>query len=333
MMLRLLMGLGLVLLALPAEGAITRANVSATQCAGTSCAVDHSVAAANLEALVCVNWFATGSRTVTSLSVGAGSAALVDRAQNGSCGGGQCGAELWHVTNPATGVQSVSATLSGSTQVVLGVMTYAGVDATTPLGTAVPGSGNSASPSVGTTTAAGDVVSGCLSIINAGSSPSLTGGTGAYSNYDPGGFIHGAGGELTAAGTATPFPWTYGSAQAYALLAVPLKAAGSGGGGGLSSERLVWTDLSSGQRQETNTRVYWKHTTQPTYQLIATLAPDSTTHTVTYTTETERCYVVDQINSAGTSPLSNELCTTITAPGPIRETLTAPSLAGGLSDY
>lgn len=327
----LVIGLGLLLLALPAEGAITRSGVASTQCAGTSCAVNLTVSASGLEALVCVNWFATGARTVSALSVGAGTAVLVERASNSSCGGGQCGAEVWHLTNPATGVQSVSATLSGSSQVVLGAMTYAGVDGTTPVGTAVPGSGSSATPSVVTTTAVGDVVAGCLTIINAGSSPSLTGGTSAYVNYDPGGFIHGAGGELTASGTSTPYPWTYGSAQAYALVGVPLRSAGSGGGGA-STERLIWSDLSSGQRQETNTRVYWKHATQPTYQLLATLAPDSVAYTVSYTTQTDRCYVVDQINSAGTSPLSNELCVTVTAAGPIVAPLSAPVFSGGLSD-
>jgi hypothetical protein len=65
---------------------------------------------------------------------------------------------------------------------------------------------------------------------------------------------------------------------------------------------------------------------------LATLIPDSSTYTVSYTTQTDRCYVVDQLNSAGTSPLSNELCASVTAPGPIRSTLTPAGIGGGSSD-
>lgn len=330
---RVLLAVMFLLSAWPAQGAITRDQVSQNVCTGLSCSTTHIVSQANLEALVCINWFASNSRSASGVTIGGSGATLVTAIENSSCAGGRCGAELWHLYNPTTGSQTVTATMPVSANMIIGVSTFANVDSTTPLGTPQSTPGSSATPSLTLSTSAGDVVAGCLSIVNAGSSPGLTGGTLAFSQYDSGGFIQAAGGDLTASGTSTPFPWTYGSAQAFALVGVPLRAAGTGGGGGgFSTERLLWTDLSSGLRQETNTRVYWKHATQPSYQLLATLAPDSTTYPVVYTTETNRCYVVDQLNSAGISPLSNELCAFIAAPGPIRTTLTPPGHGGGASD-
>lgn len=334
MIARLIMAVFFLLLAWPVEAAITRSNVTVDKCSAATCNVDHAIGATNLEGLVWVHWFATSSRTVTDADFGGVAAAFVARASSSSCAGGYyCGVELWHLTNPAIGTPSVTANLSATGQMILVAETWANVDGTTPLGTPVSDFGSSAAPLVTTSTAVGDVVVSGLSITNAGGSPTLPGGSIDYSEYDLAGFIQAAGGKITAVGTSTDAQWGYGSAQAYALLAVPLRSAGTGGGGGgASTERLVWTDLSSGNRQEANTRVYWKHATQPTYQLLATLLPDSLTYTVSYTTQTNRCYVVDQINSAGTSPLSNELCAGVTAPGPIREPLALPVFSGGLSD-
>lgn len=331
---RLIMGLVLLLLACPAEAAITRDAASQNKCTGTSCSTTHTVGAANTQAIISVHLFGVSSvPSVTAASIGGTPASFIGRVVNTSCAGGQCGVEQWGLNNPPTGSQSVSVTLSSTTQIILGVVTEVGVDGTTPLGTPVSLTGTGTAPSVNATTAAGDIVVGAISLTNAGGSLSPAGGGSSfYADIDNGGSFHGAGSEVSATSETTASSWTYPTSQTFALLAVPLKAAGSGGGG-FSTERLVWTDLSSGLRQETSTRVYWKHTLQPTYQILATLAPDSTTYTVTYTTQTDRCYVVDQINSAGTSPLSNELCPAITAPGPIRATLTPASLAGGLSDY
>lgn len=329
----LMIGLS-VLLALPAHGAITDGATALNQCTGDTCAVPITISGANAEAIVTVQWFATTSRTVTTVTLGGGTAVLIDRSEQASCAGGRCGVEKWHLTNPSTGTITAQAWLSAAgAQMVIGVKTYLGVDGTTPLGTPKTTAGNAAAQSLTFTTAAGDVLDGGLVIANAGGTPSPIGATQYYNGYDLAGSIQVAASSMAASAGSTEYKWTYATAQAFALIAVPLKPAGSGGGGGGSAtERLVWTDLSNGLRQETNTRVYWKHLTQPTYQLIATLSPDSTSHTVTYTTETDRCYVVDQINTAGTSPLSNELCSDITAPGPIRATLTPASLGGGLSD-
>lgn len=329
----LIVALWLLLLAAPAQAAVTRSNVTVDKCTALSCNVDHAVGAANLEGLIFVHWFATTPRTVTAADIGGTPATFVARATNSTCAGGYyCGVELWHLNNPAVGTPSVSATLSGTAQIILIAETWAGVDGTSPLGTPVTNFGSSSAPSVSASTTVGDLVVTGLSITNAGGSPTFPSGSLDYSEFDLGGSIQGAGGKIDAVGTTTAVTWNYGSSQPWALVAVPLRPAGSGGGGGASTERLVWTDLSSGTQQETSTRVYWKHATQPTYQLIATLAPDSLTHTVTYTTETNRCYVVDQINSAGTSPLSNELCASVTAPGPIRDTLALPLFSGGLAD-
>lgn len=335
-MMRLLIA-AVLLLAVPwsAQAAITRDDASQAKCTGTGCSVTHVIGAANAHAIISVHLFGVSSLpTVSAATIGGSPAALIGRIQHTSCAGGRCGVELWGIYDPPTGSQSVSVTLSATSQIILGVVTHLGVDGTTPLGTPASLTGTSSTPSVTLVTEAGDVVVGALSITNAGSTPSPSGGGSAYySDIDAGGSFHGAGSDMAAIGASTASGWTYGTAQTFALLAVPLKAAGTGGGGGgFSTERLVWTDLSSGLAQETSTRVYWRHAGQPTYQLLATLVPDSTTYTVSYTTQTDRCYVVDQINSAGTSPLSNELCAAITAPGPIREPLAAPALAGGLSD-
>lgn len=331
-----MLALALVLGTSNAEAAITRDAVSQNVCTSTSCSTTHLVGAANSQAILSVHMFGFSSvPSVTAASIGGTPATFIGRVVNPSCAGGQCVVEQWGLFNPPTGSQTASVTISFSGQIVLGVVTELGVDSTTPLGTPVSLTGTGTAPSVTATTAVGDVLVGAVSIANAGGSPSPSGGGSSfYSTFDNGGSFHAAGSDQASLGTSTLYGWTYPTSQAFAMLAVPLKAAGSGGGGGgFSTERLVWTDLSAGLAQETSTRVYWKHSSQPTYQILATLVPDSTSYTVSYTTQTDRCYVVDQINSAGTSPLSNELCSTITAPGPIRPTLTPASLAGGLSDY
>lgn len=330
--------LSLVLPIWSAEAAITRDDASQAKCSGTTCSVTHVVVAANTMAIVSVHLFGASSvPAVSSFTIGGTPATQIGRVVNTVCAGGQCGVELWGLYNPPTGSQTVSVTLSATSQIILGAVTYLGVDGTTPLGTPVTQTGSSATPSLSLTTESGDMVVGAISLTNAGGSPTpSTGGSAYYSDIDIGGSFHGAGSDMAATGSTTAWGWTYGTAQTFAMLAVPLKAAGSGGGGGggggFSTERLLWSDLSSGRHQETSTRVYWRHATQAIYQLIATLAPDSLEYTVSYTTQTDRCYVVDQINSAGTSPLSNELCVTVTAPGPIRDPLALPIFSGGLSD-
>jgi hypothetical protein len=268
MLVRLLMLCLLSLLAWPAEAAITRDDESQNKCSGTSCSVTHNVGAANAQAIISVHLFGVSSvPSVTSATIGGTPATFIGRVLNSTCAGGQCAVELWGLYNPPSGSQTVAANVSSTSQIILGVVTELGVDGTTPLGTPVSATGNSDSPSVSVTTAVGDVVVGSLTITNAGSSPSPTGGgSSIYSDIDNGGSFHGAGSDLSAVGASTSYSWAYGSSQTFAILAVPLRAAGtSGGGGGFSTERLVWTDLSSGLRQETNVRVYWKHSTQPTY--------------------------------------------------------------------
>lgn len=329
---RLSLVCALVLLASPAWGAIAKTNQSVDRCTSactTRTTAHNTPAGTDRLMIIDVPWFNSAGISITSVTSDGSPAVNVGNA-SGSCGAGICGVSKWKLVAPNEGANSVVVNASGSANIVVIVSTYDGVDQTTPTGTPQSSTGTSNAPTLGFTSDSGELIQGVLAIMNAGSSPAPSGGgTMLAAQYDIGGFIHGAASFMTGA-TSVTYGWTYGTAQPFAMLAVPILPSGTGGGGGsFFSELLLWNDNST---NEDRFRLQWKHATQPTYTDLAVLPANQTSFLVQYTTELDRCYRNRSENDGGNSAFSNELCSSTSASGPILLPLPAPFLGGGLFD-
>jgi hypothetical protein len=71
---------------------------------------------------------------------------------------------MWYLTNPAPGTQTITVTLSGSTQMVAGALSFEGVDQTTPFGTVATAAGTGLTPLVTVSSSAGQIVVDTLAL-------------------------------------------------------------------------------------------------------------------------------------------------------------------------
>lgn len=142
--------------------------------------------------------------------------------------------ELWYLLSPATGAHNIAASWTGNSNVVIGAISYVGVDAVTPLGTANTATGSSTAPSVIVSSATGEVVIDCI-VTN--SNPTYTAGSGQTKQWDNSSNIptpNCKGGGSTEAGAASvTMDWTLGSSQLWCISSVAIKpsAAASGTSG------------------------------------------------------------------------------------------------------
>jgi hypothetical protein len=157
-------------------------------------------------------------------------------------------AELWYRVAPATGTNDAVVTFNRGNEDggVIGVMTFTGVDQTTPFGTHATATGDGTSASVNVSSATGQLVFGVFAS-EAEDLPTLTVGPGQTEYWNIRSDIHdGAfGGGSTEPGASTvTMSWSLSSADDWAIVAVPIKPAPggataatggvgySGGGGG-----------------------------------------------------------------------------------------------------
>lgn len=130
--------------------------------------------------------------------------------------------EIWGLKAPTSGTHDVVVTWAGSNDCAVGVMTFSGVNQTTPSGTGADATGSSTAPSVTVSSATGELVVGLLmNNFNA----TMTAGSGVTDKWNQGAsgsFATAAGGYKLGA-ASTVFAWTLGSSQAWEILAVPLK--------------------------------------------------------------------------------------------------------------
>lgn len=144
--------------------------------------------------------------------------------------------EIFRLTNPNTTANPLTADVevtqpTGGDYIVVGAVSFFGVDQTTPAaGAIVPASGSSQSPNVTVTTAANDAVLGVLAIdFNAGlATPSQT-LLWEGNSFFGGGFIAdiGEGGTKAATGTSTTLNWMLSDSEDWALGGVRLQALGT----------------------------------------------------------------------------------------------------------
>lgn len=162
--------------------------------------------------------------------------------------------QIWSLTAPVSGAGQLQVVINSGTAdgdaIVAGVMTFSGVDQSTPLGTAVNAIGANTSATVNVASSAGQLVFGSVS---ADDSRALTLGAGQTSgwNLSAGGSGDGVtGAASTEAGAATvTMSWTLGTSDDWAICGVPIRSAVSS-----SIYQIDWSaalagtvDLTDGQ--------------------------------------------------------------------------------------
>ena len=165
-----------------------------------------------------------GSTTVNGVTYGG--TALTNVADNQGAGN-QNRASVWYLLRPPSGTATVAVTLSGSTSVMAGAVSFSGVDQTTPLGTAAVANGTSANPSVTVSSGSRQLVidvlasngdAGALSAA-AGQTEQWNGGTGTA-----GGDVRGGGSTQPGAASVT-MSWTLNASKSWSLIGVPVLGA------------------------------------------------------------------------------------------------------------
>lgn len=133
---------------------------------------------------------------------------------------------------PATGSNSVNLTTgpSSATELTGAAISFTGCDQTTPAGTPAVATGNSTTPSVTVSSAAGEIVVDNLSILHSGT---LTVGAGQTEKWNAiaSGFTKYAGSSEPGAGSNT-MSWLNSTAQTWALSGIPVRPVSVGGGSG-----------------------------------------------------------------------------------------------------
>ena len=96
-----------------------------------------------------------GDKSVTGITFGSSKRA---RAGSEDAPGKKNGVEIWYLLAPPVGPNTITVTLSGSTSIVGGAVSFTGVDQTSPLGSFESAHGNSTDPSVTVSSSAQQLV-------------------------------------------------------------------------------------------------------------------------------------------------------------------------------
>lgn len=168
--------------------------------------------------------------TVGGITYGGAPLTFIDAQNNGT----NCRVELWMRVAPATGANNVIVTLSGSTRVVGGAVSFTNVDQASPIDAGPTFAvGNSTAPSVAVTIVTDNAWVMDNLAFNDNATDTVGPGQTERWNRDNGGGagrINGAGsteGPKTPAGAVT-MSWTLSAAQQWAIGAVALKPASAG---------------------------------------------------------------------------------------------------------
>ena len=116
------------------------------------CSFLHSVTSSGTDRILIVGVSPNAGQTVSSVDYG-GETLTEIRSDDA---GGLAHSSLWYLVDPTTGSNSVDVTLSAADDVVIGAISFLGVDQTNPIDVHNGNTGNSANPSVSLTTTVDD---------------------------------------------------------------------------------------------------------------------------------------------------------------------------------
>ena len=188
---------------------------------GSSITISHTTSGSQRLMLVGVSMANPSTRTVSSVTYDGVSLSNVGSTANPANG---ARVEIWKLVPPNTGTHNVVVTLSGSNAATVGVMTFTGVDQTTPLGTYASGSGDATSGSATASSATGELVFDVVSVKDTDQNlvpgGSQTEGWDLYIATDANG-----GGSTAAGASSVVMSWSWTSGTDWAIGTVPIKPA------------------------------------------------------------------------------------------------------------
>ena len=150
----------------PASAAVGVDTTSTGTTLGASINISHTTSGSDRLMLVGVSIAQVSVETVSSITYNGGAQSLSPRGSINSPGG-QIRVEIWSLVAPAAVTADVVVNFSSPAAdgAMIGVMTFTGVDQTTPLGTFAPASANTGgSASVDVSSAVGELVFGVLGV-------------------------------------------------------------------------------------------------------------------------------------------------------------------------
>lgn len=203
-------------------GHIMNVTVDATSTGtttGSSLTISHTTtSAADRLMLVGISIGEDSPPSVTSVTYNGTS--LTSEGSVQSADGGTV--EIFSLVAPTAGTHNVVVTLSGNGDAIAGVMTFAGVDQVSPLGTFASDSGDASSGSVAVSSAAGELVFGVVTVNDL--DRNLVPGGGQTERWDLfAGFESNGGGSTEAGAPSVDLSWSWGSTTGWAIGGISIK--------------------------------------------------------------------------------------------------------------
>src|SRR5437667_7571975 len=232
----------------------TAGELSSSQTGGTSTTTwAHTTSGTNRVLVVGVSWANITTRTVTSVTYGVQTMTSAGSAVNA----GNAGAQIFYLVAPAVGSNTVTVTLSGSANsLVGGAVTLTGVNQTTPLGIFASATGSSTTPSVTVTSNTGETVIDTVSLTSSGA---MTVSGGQTQQWQAGTSGRGAGSTKPGASSPT-MSWASGN-FAWAIGAVGVKPVAT-------CSSVSDATYVTAETQGTQATVYWGFTSSSNPVLI-----------------------------------------------------------------
>ncbi len=199
--------------------AVNEDTTSTGTSSGGSFSVSHTTSGDDRLMLVGVSLsLDEGTEQVSSVTYNGTSLSLVGTEVNGGAR-----VEIWSMVAPDMGTHNVDVTISGSPfGATAGVMTFTGVDQTTPLGTFASTNGEASSGSVNVSSASGELVFGAVAVASS-SNYDLSPGAGQTEKWDIFQFETNGGGSTEAGAATVATSWSWGDTKKYAIGGVSIK--------------------------------------------------------------------------------------------------------------
>ena len=304
---------------LTAEATIARNSATYTRCAANPCTNAHTVAGTAPLLAVCVTWWHyLATPTISAVTWNGLPLTLVATATNASCGH-ECKSALYVLANPPAATADTSVTFAGVfPSAIVGSISFSGVDPMVPTGTPTTATGTGTPASATVASASGEIVLDCLSSTAFGGVPSVVSGqTVNWADFDTGGFTHNASSYVGGV-PSTVSAWSITGAAPWAMVAVPLKPIGGGGGGDTTpgTQRVIsWTDNSD---NETCFHLQWRtDQSLPNWvDLNACLPANTVSYANNIGTQTGDCYRVEATNPGGSNGFTDPVCAADAPPPP-----------------
>lgn len=188
---------------------------------GSSVSYSHTCSGSDRLLIVGVAW--RGTQTVSSVTYNG--VAMTQVAAH-AAGGNNTRVKQYYLINPASGANTVSVTMSGATNLVVGSISFNGAHQTTPLGTQATATGTSGNPSVSVSSASDEIVVDSLSYDRASSLTVGAGQTQRYNRDDNGGGDLWGAGSTEAGAASVTMSWTAGASEGWAIAGVSVKPSG-----------------------------------------------------------------------------------------------------------